>query len=72
MMSEAEFDRVYGLSWHANAGEIKQRITFMEYAGNPTNNVTPTNIGRNCFVTANAAMYVACGLTSADWKKLTP
>ncbi len=72
MMSEAEFDRVFGLSWHANATAIKDRLCFTEYAGNPTNNVTPSFIGKHCFDTAGAAMYVACGQTSADWKKLTP
>lgn len=72
MMSEAEFDRVFGLNWHANGAQVRDRMCFAEYAGNPTNVLTPTFIGKNCFDTANQAMYVACGLTSADWKKLTP
>lgn len=72
MMSEAEFERVFGLSWHANATDIMKRICFTEYAGNPTGNVVPLFVGKTCFDTANAAFYVATGLTSADWKKTTP
>ena len=71
MMSEAEFDRVFGTAWHVSP-QIKYRLTFVEYAGNPTNNVTPTNIGRHCFDTANGDFYIATGLLAANWKKLTP
>ncbi len=71
MMSEAEFDRVFGTAWHVGP-DVKSRMCFSEYPGNPTNNVTPPFIGKNCFDTANQAFYVATGLTSADWKKLTP
>lgn len=71
-MSSAEFDRTFGTAWHTNGEAIKKRLTFVEYAGNPTGNVVPDFVGQECLDTANAAFYQAAGLTSADWKKLTP
>lgn len=71
-MSRDQFDKTFGLSWHSNGAEIAKRLCFVESAGNPTTNLTPDFIGQECFDTANAAFYVATGLTSADWKKLTP
>ena len=71
-MSKDEYDRVFGTAWHTAGKEIRDRLCFVEYAGNPTSNVTPLFIGQECFDTANAAFYQATGLTSADWKKLTP
>lgn len=72
MMSEAEFDRTFGTAWHVAGADIKAHLCFAEYPGNPTGNVPVPFIGKHCFDTVGAAMYVACGLTSADWKKLTP
>ena len=71
-------DQPFQLAGHVTIGKTSvfqfegSGPALAEYAGNPTNNVTPQFIGKNCFDTANQAFYVATGLTSADWKKLTP
>lgn len=42
-----------------------------EYAGNPTNNVTPDYRGQYCFDTSNDDYYISTGTTNADWKQIT-
>lgn len=71
MMSAAEFDRVFGTAWHTSGEAIKKRLTFVEYAGDPTATVVPDFVGQFCLDTANSAFYQATGLTAADWKKTT-
>jgi hypothetical protein len=70
-MSAAEFDKVFGSAWHTGADAIKKRLTFVEYAGIPTNNVTPDFVGQDCFDTANSEWYRSVGLAAADWDKLS-
>lgn len=47
-------------------------IGHAQYAGDPTNNLTPQFIGEYCMDTANAALYWASTAASSGWKKLTP
>ena len=70
--SKTKYEAIFGTAWHTAGKEIAQLLTFVEYAGNPTGQITPDFIGQECFDTANQAFYQACGLTAADWKKLTP
>lgn len=50
---------------------LAEQLGWIEYAGNPTNNVTPKFIGQWCFDTANANLYVATTILSSGWKTTT-
>jgi hypothetical protein len=54
------------------ADDVADAIGYVEYAGDPTNNLAPQFIGQECLDTANSAWYKAHGVAAADWKKLTP
>lgn len=71
-MSAAEYDARFGTAWHTNGDKIKEAVTYVTYAGNPTNNVTPAYIGQECLDTANSDWYRSTGTAAANWKKLTP
>lgn len=43
-------------------------LGYIEYAGDPTNNVTPNHIGQWCFDTSNADWYIASTAAAAGWK----
>lgn len=71
-MSSDQYDAAFGAAMFVNGAEIKKRLTYITYAGDPTTNVTPDFIGQECLDTANAAFYIATSLLAAGWKKLTP
>lgn len=71
MMSKEEFDRVYGAAWHVNAKEIRDRVTFITNAGDPSGSVEPTHVGQTCLDTVNDDFYIAVGVTDTDWKQIT-
>ena len=52
--------------------EIRRLLVHAEYAGDPTNNLTPEFVGQLCRDTANAALYWASTTASSGWKKLSP
>lgn len=70
--SQATYDAVFGGAWHTNGKDIKTLLVYAEYAGNPTNNVTPDFIGQECLDTTNSAWYKSTGLLPANWVKLSP
>jgi hypothetical protein len=47
------------------------RLSYLTYAGNPTNNLIPRWIGDNCLDTTNSNWYKSTGMLAADWKKTT-
>lgn len=51
--------------------EVAKRLSYITYAGNPTNNVTPRWIGDDCLDITNTEWYRSTGLTSADWEVTT-
>jgi len=51
---------------------VCELLSYLTYAGDPTNNVTPRFIGDRCNDTSNDEWYVSHGITSADWQKITP
>lgn len=67
-ISRAVYDRVYGDAHHVNGA----KHAAQEYAGDPTNNVTPDYAGQFCIDTTNSALYWASSAAAAGWKKLTP
>ena len=48
---------------------LVRRHVHKEYAGNPTNNVTPDHKGQRCFDTSNSDWYTSTGTAAANWKK---
>jgi hypothetical protein len=60
-------------TWYS--GQNYDYVTFlpgeyMEYAGDPTNNLTPHYIGEMCIDTNNSDLYWASGAAGNSWKKL--
>jgi hypothetical protein len=51
--------------------EIASRLSYLTYAGNPTNNLVPRWIGDNCLDTTNTEWYKATGTLAADWEITT-
>jgi hypothetical protein len=47
--------------------EVAKVLGHIEYAGNPTNNVTPEFRGQVCFDTSNSKFYDAVGTAAANW-----
>lgn len=54
------------------ADKLRLLLTQAEYAGDPTNNLTPAFIGQYCKDTSNGALYWASTAAAAGWKKLSP
>lgn len=50
--------------------EINNLHAVIEYAGDPTNNVTPTHVHQLCHDTSNDKLYWAHGTAAANWKAL--
>lgn len=49
---------------------LRKMLVPATYAGDPTNNLTPTFIGQLCHDTSNAHLYWASTAASSGWKKL--
>lgn len=52
------------------AAAVAQAMGSTTYAGDPTNNLTPTHIGQTCRDTSGAHLYWASTAASSGWKKL--
>lgn len=73
MLTASNAERAIPGAEMVTAAFAQKVLTAVEYAGNPTNNVTPEFRGQWCFDTSNEAYYIACSDTdSSKWKKLTP
>lgn len=51
--------------------EVAKRLSYLTYAGDPTNNVTPRWIGDNCLDTSNTEWYKSTGISAASWEITT-
>ena len=68
--STAYFDTKVGTGSDVNRDEYRRIMTYVTFAGNPTNNLTPQFIGQECFDTTNSIFYRAVGLAAANWAAL--
>lgn len=55
-----------------NGENIAKMLSLIEFAGDPTNNVTPAFLHQYCHDTTNGALYWASTTASSGWKKLSP
>jgi hypothetical protein len=53
-----------------SAASVATALGYTTYAGDPTNNLTPTHIGQFCMDTSGAHLYWAGTAASSGWKKL--
>lgn len=60
----------FGTAMNVNERNALKLVCNQEYAGNPTNNVTPDFVGQICVDTTNHTVYGAKAATSADWVAL--
>ena len=51
--------------------EVARLMMPLQYAGDPTNNVTPDFEGQFCTDLTNHDTYVAVGDAAANWEKIT-
>lgn len=58
-------DDLIALGMQAN---LAVQLGHIEYAGDPTNNVTPAVVGQICHDTSNDDWYIAHALAAANWK----
>lgn len=65
-VSAAVLAQIMGTAWHESAG----KLAALEYAGDPTNNVTPQYPGQFCIDTSGAHLYWASTAANSGWKKL--
>jgi hypothetical protein len=63
---EGDAAGVLGTAWHPN----HKILCAKEFAGDPTNNVTPDFRGQPCVDTSGAHLYWASTAAAAGWKKL--
>lgn len=63
---QKDVNAVLGTAWHEAAAKTGAK----EYAGDPTNNVTPDFLGQFCIDTSGAHLYWASTAAAAGWKKL--
>ena len=68
-LRKADLDRAFGGAWHVNQDRILRLLSAREDAGTPVSVVTPDFLGQEYYDTTNDLLYVAKGLTSADWVK---
>lgn len=62
-------ERLFGKAWHVNGGLIHRYLSWVENAGTPIGALTPDWVGQTVQDTATGDLYVATGLTSADWRR---
>lgn len=68
-VSRTIFDQEYGKGV-GNWDEARKYMTYVEYAGDPTNNVTPEFVGQHCLNTVGSVFYIATGTAAANWAAL--
>ena len=68
-VSRATFDAEWGKG-DVNWDRARLYVTYTEYAGNPTNNLTPEFVGQTCLDTTNDVFYIATGTAAANWAAL--
>tara|TARA_R100001143_G_C3245988_1_gene81329 strand:- start:130 stop:348 length:219 start_codon:yes stop_codon:yes gene_type:complete len=66
-MNEAKVKQLFGTADFAN-NDALLAMAHAEYAGNPTNNLTPTHAGKICHDTTNDDWYISHGTAASEWK----
>lgn len=70
MFAASLVNEAVGTADSVTADKLRLLLTQAEYAGDPTNNLTPTFIGQFCKDTSGGHLYWASTAASSGWKKL--
>jgi hypothetical protein len=65
-IAESDFEKIMGLASFTE--QQKKYFVHKEFAGDPTNNVTPDFVGQQCHDTTNDDWYIAHSLAVDGWK----
>lgn len=72
MMTEAEYDAIFGSGWHVGGDEIKKRLTYQTGADDPSNasnEIVPRYIGDRYFRTGALTWWTSTGTAAGNWKQ---